>query len=173
LQITVKGLTTPLSRWVQVGVCLCRYSVTWALSPTGLIPWFSKAEGNTYSTLLHYPFLFKGKTNASSRSSKKDFWRRCRGDLRQAKTYQVPIINSHPSHYIVCHSPLVFLSPTSKTIFRKTQKYLPFLRPSSVRIFVCLDVLFSSFACLVGIIVYLLQIREPKIYGSSSACQSF
>src|SRR5215216_4155367 len=34
---------------------------------TGLIPWFSKAEGNTYSTFLHHPFLFKGKTNASSR----------------------------------------------------------------------------------------------------------
>ena len=50
------------------------------------------------STLLHHPFLFKGKTNASSRGSKKDFWRRCQGDLRQAKTYQVPIINSHPSH---------------------------------------------------------------------------
>ena len=28
LQKTVKGLTTPLSRWAQVGVCLCRYSVT-------------------------------------------------------------------------------------------------------------------------------------------------
>src|SRR6266516_2251285 len=42
LQVTVKGLTTPLSHWVQVGVCLCRYSVTCAFSPTGLIPWFSK-----------------------------------------------------------------------------------------------------------------------------------
>ena len=38
-----------------------------------------KTEGNTYATLLHHPFLFKGKTNASSRGSKKDFWRRCRG----------------------------------------------------------------------------------------------
>src|SRR5215216_479369 len=28
-----------------------------------------KTEGNTYSTLLDHPFLFKGKTNASSRSS--------------------------------------------------------------------------------------------------------
>ena len=27
----------PLSRWVQVGVCLCRYSVTCSFSPTGLI----------------------------------------------------------------------------------------------------------------------------------------
>ena len=28
-----------------------------------------KTEGYIYSTLLHHPFLFKGKTNASSRSS--------------------------------------------------------------------------------------------------------
>ena len=39
--------------------------------PTGLIPWFSKTEGNTYATLLHHPFLFKGKTNASSRRSRQ------------------------------------------------------------------------------------------------------
>ena len=31
------------------------------LSPNGLIPWFSKTEGNTYATLMHHPFLFKGK----------------------------------------------------------------------------------------------------------------
>ena len=37
--------------------------------PTGLIPWFSKTEGNTYATLPHHPFLFKGKTNANSISS--------------------------------------------------------------------------------------------------------
>ena len=30
----------------------------WAWAPTGLIPWFSKTEGNTYATLLHDPFLF-------------------------------------------------------------------------------------------------------------------
>ena len=30
---------------------------------------FSKTEGNTYATLLHHPFLFKGKTNACSRGS--------------------------------------------------------------------------------------------------------
>ena len=38
--------------------------------PTGLIPWFSKTEGNTYPTLLHHPFLLKGKTNACSRGSR-------------------------------------------------------------------------------------------------------
>ena len=89
--------------------------------PTGLIPWFSKTEGNTYATLLHHPFLFKGKPTQCSRGSKKDFWRRFRGVYAQVKTYQVPITNSYPSHYIICHLPLVFLSPTSP---------LPFYSPS-------------------------------------------
>ena len=31
---------------------------TWAWPPIGLIPSFSKTEGNTYATLLHHPFLF-------------------------------------------------------------------------------------------------------------------
>ena len=41
LQVTVKGLKTPLSCWCKLFDCLCRYSVTCSLSPTGLIPWFS------------------------------------------------------------------------------------------------------------------------------------
>ena len=69
LQITVKGLTTPLSRWVQVGVCLCRYSVACCVVSYWIDTLVLKTEGNTYSTLLHHPFLFKGKTNASSRGS--------------------------------------------------------------------------------------------------------
>ena len=99
---------------------------TRAWPPTGLIPCFSKTEGNTYATLLHHPFLFKGKPMQCSRGSKKDFWRCCRGVYAQLKTYQVPITNSYPSHYIICHLPLVFLSPTSP---------LPFYSPSfSVRL---------------------------------------
>ena len=35
--------------------------MTCVLSPTGLIPWLSKTEGNTYTTMLHHPCLFKGK----------------------------------------------------------------------------------------------------------------
>src|SRR3989337_1517281 len=99
--------------------------------------------------MLHHPFLFKGKTNASSRSSRNNFWRRCRGDLRQA--YQVHIINSHLSHYIIHHLPLIFLSPTSKTIFEKI--YL-FIRPASVRLFrlpFCLPVCWI--ACLASWLV--------------------
>ena len=61
--MAVKGLTTPLARWVASIFYLCAgvvYTV-WVDPPTGLIPWFSKTEGNAYATLLHHPFLFKGK----------------------------------------------------------------------------------------------------------------
>mgnify|MGYP005842713859 CR=1 FL=1 len=131
----MKGLTTPLSRWLQVCVCLCRYSVACCVVSYWIDSLFLKTEGNTYATLLHHPFLFKRKTNACSRGSKKDLWRHYRGDLRQAKTYQVPIINSHPLHYIIRHLPLIFLSPTSKTIF---ENLCLFIFPSFVRCYVCL-----------------------------------
>ena len=42
---------------------------TW--SPTGLIPWFSKTEGNTYATLLHHPFLFKGKQTSAQEVARR------------------------------------------------------------------------------------------------------
>ena len=58
--------------------------------PTGLIPWFSKTEGNTYATLLHHPFLFKGKPTQCSRGRKKDFWRRCQGGLRKSQHTKYP-----------------------------------------------------------------------------------
>src|SRR3990170_6536168 len=80
LQVTVKGLTTPLSRWVQVFVCLCRcYHWRLVCSSYWIDTLVLKLRKILISTLLHHPFLFKEKTNASSRSSRKNFWRRCRG----------------------------------------------------------------------------------------------
>ena len=70
LQVTVRGLTTPLSRWVQVFDCLCR-CIDWRLVRTSY--WIDtlvlKTEGNTYASLLHHPFLFKGKPTQCSRGS--------------------------------------------------------------------------------------------------------
>ena len=76
-----------------------------------LLDWYlgSQNWGKYLRDSAASPFPLQGKTNACSRGSKKDFWSRCRGDLRQVKTYEVSIINSSPSHYIICHSPLVFL----------------------------------------------------------------
>ena len=82
------------------------------LSPTGLIPWFSKTEGNTYATLLHHPFLFKGKPTHAQEVARRISGAVAGEVFAQVKTYQVPMTNSSPSHYIVCHLPLVFLSPT-------------------------------------------------------------
>ena len=91
------------------------------LSPTGLIPWFSKTEGNTYATLLHHPFLFKGKPTHAQEVARRISGAVAGEVFAQVKTYQVPIANSSPSHYIIWHLPLVFLSPTSP---------LPFYSPS-------------------------------------------
>ena len=41
LQVSMKGLTTTLSRWVQVVWLFVHVLVICLLSPTGLIPWFS------------------------------------------------------------------------------------------------------------------------------------
>ena len=79
--------------------------------------------------VLHHPFLFKGKTNASSRGSKKNFWRRCRGGSSQ-ELIQVSVANSSLAFTFL---PLVFLSPTSEK--QKFTKIFAF--------FVCL-----SFACV-------------------------
>ena len=104
---------------------------TRAWPPTGLIPWFSKNEGNTYATLLHHPSLFKGKPTHAQEVARRIFGAVAReaytkssqdlisrqraisgivaGEIyAQVKTYQVPITNSSPSHYIICHWPLVF-----------------------------------------------------------------
>ena len=85
--------------------------------PTGLIPWFSKTEGNTNATIATSPFPLQGKPTQA-----QDVARRISGAVAmevfaQVKTYQVPITNSSPSHYIIFHLPLVFLSPTSPLSF--------------------------------------------------------
>ena len=58
-QVAMKGLTTPLLRWLRVLCLFVQVRGTFEEPPTGLIPWFSKTEGNTYATLLHHPFLFQ------------------------------------------------------------------------------------------------------------------
>ena len=76
-------------------------------------------------TLLCCITLSSSRENQNQRSP-QEVARRISGTVvreiyAQVKTYQVPITNSYPSHYIICHLPLVFLSPTSP---------LPFYSPS-------------------------------------------
>ena len=126
--------------------------------PTGLIPWFSITEGNTYATLLHHPFLFKGKPAQCSRGSKKHFWRCCRGVYAQVKTYQVPITNSYPSHYIICHLPLVFLSPTSPLPFYSPFFLYVFLFVFPRAFYLLASLLAKSLWILIRLLIFL---RDP------------
>ena len=66
--------------------------------PTGLIPWFSKTEGNTYATIAASPFSLQGKPTQA-----QDVARRISGAIAgevfaQVKTYQVPNTIPSPSH---------------------------------------------------------------------------
>ena len=60
------------------------------LSPTGLIPWFSKTEWNTYATLFHHPFLF-GEIQRSAQEVARRISGDVAGESAQKSTYQVPI----------------------------------------------------------------------------------
>ena len=61
-------------------------------------------------------------SSGENQRSAQEVARRISGDVAskiyaQVKTYQVPITNSYPSHYIIFHLPLIFLSPTSPLPF--------------------------------------------------------
>ena len=79
--------------------------------------WFDNlgfiTEGNTYRMCAASSLPLWGKYERRYELSKGNFWHRCRGDI--INIYQVP---SHKSHlleiYIICHLPLVFISPTSQ-----------------------------------------------------------
>ena len=52
-----EGIDNPFIALVARIYLFVQVRGTRAWPPTGLIPWFSKTEGNTYATLLHHPFL--------------------------------------------------------------------------------------------------------------------
>ena len=114
-----EGIGNPFITLVARFLIVCA-GIRWLVHRL-LLDWYlgSQNRGKYLRYFDASPFPLQGKSNACARGSKKDFWRRCRGDIRQVKTYQVPIINSSPSHYIICHSPLVFLPPLLKW-FSKT-----------------------------------------------------
>ena len=82
----MKELTTPLSLWLQGSWLFVQ-----VLGDSRVVSyWIDTLVLKNWGKYLRYfaasPFPLQGKTNACSRGSKKDFWRRCRGGLRQAKS---------------------------------------------------------------------------------------
>ena len=121
-------------------------------SPTGLIPWFSKTEGNTYATLLHHPLLF-GEIQRSAQEVARRISGAVAGEAHVRKL-TIPSTHRNPylSHYIICHLPLVFLSPTPPLPF-----YSPSLSKSPPLFPVCLFPVAFLFACVLD---YLLPWRK-------------
>ena len=109
-QEVVKGLTTPLSRWLRGS-----YLFVQVLGDLHVVSYWIdtlvlKTEGNTYATLAASPSPLRGKPTQA-----QDVARRISGAVAgevfaQVKTYQVPITNPSPSHlhYFPCasHFPL-------------------------------------------------------------------
>ena len=122
---------------------------TRAWPPTGLIPWFSKTEGNTYATLLHHPFLFGENQRSAKRGSKKDFWRRCRGGLRKSQHTKYPshTLTSRITLFAIC---LSFSSPpTSPLPFYSPSLSLSLSSSFSIRLFLPVSCLLVCWiACL-------------------------
>ena len=111
----------------EVLVCLCRCV---GLLRSLLLDWYlgSQKLREILTLLCCITLSSSRKTNASSRRSA------VAGEVfAQVKTYQVPITNSSPSHYIIYHLHLIFLTPTSPLPF-----YLPSLSQSPPLFFACL-----------------------------------
>ena len=92
--MVVKGLTTPLLRWLRV---LCFFCVG-AWDFWGSSYWIDTLVLKNWGKYLPYHRCIilssSRKTNASSRRSKKDFWSRCRGGLRSSQ--DVPSTHHKP-----------------------------------------------------------------------------
>ena len=73
LRVTMKGMKTPLSHWVQVVWLFVQVFSDLCVVSYWIDTLVLKLREILISTFLHHPFLFKGKTNTSSRSSRKNF----------------------------------------------------------------------------------------------------
>ena len=61
-----------LSHWLQGSWLFVQVLGDLRVISYWIIPWFSKTEGNTYATLLHHPFLFKGKPTHAQEAARGD-----------------------------------------------------------------------------------------------------
>ena len=97
LQVTVEGLTTPFSRWVQVFVCLCRYSYWRLVCSSYLIDTLVLNRGRYLSPLCCITLSFSREKPTQA----QEVAGRISGAVVGEGLHQdckVPIINSHLLH---------------------------------------------------------------------------
>ena len=120
-----------------------------------------KNQGKYLRYFAASPFPLQGKINAVLKRQQEGFL----APLLGRSTYKSRH-TKYPSQTLI---PRITLFAICLSFSSPPLQLCRFLRPSSILLFVCLDVLLGSFTRLVGIVVYLLLNREPKIYGSLSA----
>ena len=144
--MVVKGLTTPLLCWLQGSYLFVQVLGDLCVVSYWIDTLVLKNSGKYLRYFAASPFPLQGKTNACSRGSKKDFWRRCRGGLRQVKSrFDLPSTcrflaplprRSTPSEDIPStHHKLFSLS--SPPLLKRFSKTFAFSSPSS-RMYLCL-----------------------------------
>ena len=106
-----EGIDNPFIVLVASSLFVCVGAWDFWGAPCWIDTLVLKTEGNTYATLCCITLSSSRKTNASSRRSKKDFWRRCRGGLRSSQdipsTHHKPISHAF-TLFTIC---LSFSSP--------------------------------------------------------------
>ena len=111
--------------------------MTRAWSSTGLIPWFSKTEGNTYATLLHHPFLF-GENQRSSQEVARRIFGAVAGEVYAKvnipSTHHIPL--SPALHYLPFASRFTLPHFTLAILFALSL-YPPYLLPFAPLPFAC------------------------------------
>ena len=126
--------------------------------PTGLITWFSKTEGNTYTTLLHHPFLF-----GENQRSAQEVATRISGAVAGEVYAKVNI----PSTYHILLSPALHYLPFASRFplphFTLAVLFALSLRPPSLSLFA------SSFVCLLPVCI-LVCVSMCLLFACIFAC---
>ena len=90
----------------EVLVCLCRCV---GLLRSLLLDWYLGSHKNWGKYLRYFaasPFPLQGKPTQAQDVARRIYGAIAEEVFAQVKTYQIPITNSSPSHYIICHLPL-------------------------------------------------------------------
>ena len=166
--MVVKGLTTPFLHWLQDS-----YLFVQVLGDLRVVSyWIHTLVLKNWGKYLRYfvasPFPLQGKTNACSRGSKKDFWRRCRGGLHQVKSrFDLPTTSHFWRRLRISQD----IPSTHHKLLSLALHYFPFASrfPLPHFTFAFSSPFLRSILCY-HVPSFCLHLRLLKVYGSSSTC---
>ena len=119
-------MTVPLRALVALSYCFCVGTRDSSVASCWIDTLVLKNRGKYLRYIAASSFPLRGNPTQCSRGSKKNFWRHCWGVCAKVN---IPSTHHNPylPHYIICHLPLVFLSPqfTLAVLFAPSLSILP------------------------------------------------